>query len=193
MRRVVLATGFAIAAAWAVSLALVVRAARRDAAAPARAIIVLGAAQWDGRPSPVLRARLAHAAALWRRGLAPLVIVTGGVGAGDTTSEAAVGGRWLREAGLPDSALVVEATGRATEPSLRAAAAHVPGPHPRVILVSDGFHMQRLTVVARRLGLEPLCSPAAGSPIRANRRRELGYVLAESLKWPVAFLLTRSP
>ena len=193
MRRVVVATGFAIAAAWAMSLALVVRAARRDAAAPARAIIVLGAAQWDGRPSPVLRARLEHAAGLWRRGLAPLVIVTGGVGAGDTTSEAAVGARFLREQGVPDSALIVEATGRATEPSLRAAAARVPGRFPRVILVSDGFHMQRLTVIARRLGLEPLGSPAAGSPIRANRRRELGYVLAESLKWPVAFLLTRSP
>jgi uncharacterized SAM-binding protein YcdF (DUF218 family) len=193
MRRVVVAAGALVAAAWVLSLALVVRASRADAAGPAQAIIVLGAAQYDGRPSPVLRARLEHAAGLWRRGLAPLVIVTGGVGAGDTTSEAAVGGRYLREAGLPDSALVVEATGRATEPSLRAAAEHVPGPGYRVILVSDGFHMQRLGVVARRLGLEPLGSPAPDSPIRANRRRELGYVLAESVKWPVAFLLTRSP
>jgi uncharacterized SAM-binding protein YcdF (DUF218 family) len=192
MRRVLVAIVFATAAAWALSLALVLRAARRDAAAPAAAIIVLGAAQWDGRPSPVLRARLDHAAALWRRGLAPRVIVTGGVGAGDTTSEAAVGGRYLREAGLPDTVLVVVATGRTTEPSLRAAAAYVPGPGRRVILVSDGFHMQRLTVIARRLGLEALGSPAADSPIRANRRRELGYVVAESLKWPVAFLFTRS-
>jgi uncharacterized SAM-binding protein YcdF (DUF218 family) len=192
MRRVVVAGGIAFAAAWVLSLALVLRAARRDAAAPARAIIVLGAAQYDGRPSPVLRARLSHAAALWQRGLAPLVIVTGGVGAGDTTSEAAVGGRWLREAGLPDSCVIVEATGRTTEPSLRAAAARVPGPRPRVILVSDGFHMQRLTVIARRLGLQPLGSPAPASPIRASRRRELGYLLAESVKWPVAFLLTRA-
>jgi len=193
MRRVVVATACAVAVAWILSLALVVRAARRDEAAPAQAIIVLGAAQYDGRPSPVLRARLDHAAGLWRRGLAPLVIVTGGVGAGDTTSEAAVGRRYLREAGLPESVLVSEATGRESESSLRAAAAHLTGDRPRVILVSDDFHMQRLAVIARRLGLRPLGSPAPGSPIRANRRREAGYLLAESLKWPVAFLLTRSP
>lgn len=193
MRRVVVAIVFAAAVAWTASLALVVRASRRDDAAPAQAIIVLGAAQYDGRPSPVLRARLDHAAALWRRGLAPLVIVTGGIGAGDTTSEAAVGRRYLREAGLPDSAVVAEATGRESESSLRAAAAHVRGPSPRVILVSDGFHMQRLAVIARRLGLQPLGSPAPGSPIRASQRREAGYFLAESVKWPAAFLLTRSP
>jgi len=192
MRRVLTATLVAAAMAWAASLALVVRAARRDAAAPAGAIIVLGAAQYDGRPSPVLRSRLDHAAVLWRRALAPLVIVTGGVGAGDTTSEAAVGRRYLLERGLPDSALVAEATGRASEPSLRAALAHVPGRTGRVILVSDGFHMQRLSVIARRLGLQPLGSPAPDSPIRANRRRELGYLLAESVKWPVAFIFTRS-
>jgi uncharacterized SAM-binding protein YcdF (DUF218 family) len=140
----------------------------------------------------VLRARLDHAAALWRRGLAARIVVTGGVGAGDTTSEAAVGRRYLQGRGLPDSAIVAEATGRATEPSLRAALALVPGRAGPVILVSDGFHMQRLCVIARRLGLQPLGSPAPGSPIRANRRRELAYFLAESVKWPVAFLLTRS-
>jgi len=193
MRRVVVATLFAAAVAWALSLALVIRAAGRDEAASAQAIIVLGAAQYDGRPSPVLRARLDHAASLWRRGLAPLVIVTGGVGAGDTTSEAAVGRRYLRDAGVPDSMLVAEATGRESESSLRAAAAHLTGPSPRVILVSDGFHMQRLSVIARRLRLQPLGSPAPDSPIRASTRREAGYVLAESVKWPVAFLLTRSP
>jgi uncharacterized SAM-binding protein YcdF (DUF218 family) len=193
MRRVLAAALVAVVLAWAASLVLVVRGARRDAAAPARAIIVLGAAQYDGRPSPVLRARLDHAAALWQRGLAPLVIVTGGVGTGDTTSEAAVGRRYLHDLGLPDSAVVAEAAGRASEPSLRAAALLVPGGPGRVILVSDGFHMQRLSVIARRLGLEPLGSPAPGSPIRANRRRELGYLLAESVKWPVAFIYTRSP
>jgi uncharacterized SAM-binding protein YcdF (DUF218 family) len=193
MRRVVVAILIAAAVAWILSLALVIRAARRDEAAPAQAIIVLGAAQYAGRPSPVLRARLDHAAGLWRRGLAPLVIVTGGMGARDTTSEAAVGRRYLREIGLPDSALIAEATGRESESSLRAAAAHLTGPDPRVILVSDGFHMQRLAVVARRLGLQPFGSPAPDSPIRANQRREAGYLLAESVKWPVAFLFTRSP
>ncbi len=192
MRRVVTAALVAMAMAWVASLVQVVRAARRDAAAPARAIIVLGAAQYDGRPSPVLRARLDHAAALWRRGLAPRIVVTGGIGAGDTTSEAAVGRRYLVVRGLPDSVLVASATGRTTEPSLRAALEHLRGRTGPVILVSDGFHMQRLCVIARRLGLEPLGSPAPGSPIRASRRRELGYLLAESVKWPVAFIFTRS-
>ena len=77
--------------AWLACLAAVVIRARRDQARAADAIVVLGAAQYVGRPSPVLRARLDHALALWRRGLAPRLILTGGTGVGDTTSEAAVG------------------------------------------------------------------------------------------------------
>src|SRR5919199_6458196 len=85
----------AVVAAWLAMLAAVVAAAHRDEAArlarPASAIIVLGAAQYDGRPSPVLRARLDHGIALWRAGRAPRLIVTGGSRAGDRTTEAAVG------------------------------------------------------------------------------------------------------
>ena len=76
--------------AWGASLAGVLIWARRDTAEPSSAIVVLGAAQYLGRPSPVLRARLDHAIELWRRGLAPRVIFTGGFGDHDTTSEAAV-------------------------------------------------------------------------------------------------------
>src|SRR5690349_6292299 len=79
---------------WLTSLAGVVFWERRDTARPAAAIVVLGAAQYVGRPSPVLRARLDHAIELWRRGLAPRLIFTGGVGDHDTTSEAAVGQRY---------------------------------------------------------------------------------------------------
>lgn len=193
MRRFLIAAALVVGAAWLASFVAVAVTARRDTAAPADAIIVLGAAQYNGRPSPVLRARLDHAAALYRRRLAPTVVVTGGVGAGDSLSEAAVGRRYLLEAGLPDSAVAAEATGRSSEPSLRAAAQLVREAHGRrVILVSDGFHMLRLAVVAHRLGLEPSCSPAPGSPIRASLRREIGYLLAESVKAPIAFLLTRS-
>ena len=76
--------------------------------------------------------------------------------------------------------------------SLRAVARRVTVPPRKVILVSDGFHMLRLGIIARRLGLEPLGSPTPTSPIRANRRREIGYILAESVKAPVAFIVTRS-
>lgn len=193
MRRFAVAAVLVIALAWCTSFLAVVRDSRHDAAAPADAIVVLGAAQYDGRPSPVLRARLDHAVTLYVRGLAPLVIVTGGTGAGDTVSEAAVGRRYLVTRGLPDSAVLAEDAGNSTEPSLRAAAQALRSRGGRrAILVSDGFHQLRLAIIARRLGLEPLGSPVPRSPIRANRRRELGYLLAESFKAPAAFLLTRT-
>src|SRR5919197_161074 len=88
--------------------------------APAGAIVVLGAAQYVGRPSPVLRARLDHALALWRRGLAPRLILTGGTGVGDTTSEAAVGRRYVLRRGVPEQAVITENRGKTTRESMRA-------------------------------------------------------------------------
>src|SRR6185436_10972251 len=161
-------------------------------AGPAGAIVVLGAAQYNGRPSPVLKARLDHAADLYRRHLAPVIVVTGGTGAGDTVSEAAVGKRYLHEvAGIADSALSAQPDGHSSEESLRAYARTAPPSRRHIILVSDGFHMLRLGILARRLGLEPLGSPAPTSPIRMRRRAEIPYLLAESVKAPVAFLTTR--
>lgn len=191
MRRFFVALLVLLAFAWLGSFMAVVYAARHDAARPSDAIVVLGAAHYNGRPSPVLKARLDHAAALYRRGLAPLVVVTGGMAPGDNVSEAAVGRRYLLEAGLPDSAVRAEETGSSTEPSLRAAALAVTARRGRsVILVSDGFHLLRLTIIARRLGLEPHGSPASLSPLRGNRS-ELAYFVAESFKAPGAFVLTK--
>jgi uncharacterized SAM-binding protein YcdF (DUF218 family) len=194
MRRAIGAAFGVALLGWLVCLVLVVRASRRDDARSADAIVVLGAAQYNGHPSPVFRARLDHAALLWHRGLAPLVVVTGGVGLGDSVSEGEVGRRWLHAvAGLPDTAVVAVGRGDATASSLQAAAEVLRSrEHARAILVSDGFHMLRLAIIARRVGIEPLGSPAPASPIRASRRRELGYLLAESVKAPVAFLVTRS-
>jgi uncharacterized SAM-binding protein YcdF (DUF218 family) len=193
MRRLLVGSALAAALLWVTSFLAVVSAAGRDSAAPADAIVVLGAAQYNGQPSPVFRARLDHAAELWRRGVAPLVIVTGGVGRGDSLSEASVGRNYLLRSGLPDSVLLVEATGRATAPSMRAAATVLRAAGgSRAVLVSDGFHMLRLVVVARRFRLTPFGSPAPQSPIRSNWRRQAAYFLAESLKAPVAFLVTRS-
>ena len=192
MRRVVVAFVLGLAVLWLVFLAAVVIASRRDTAARADAIVVLGAAQYDGRPSPVLRARLDHAATLFRRGLAPLVIVTGGTGTGDTVSEAVVGRRYLIAAGLPAAAVDAESAGRSSAASVRAAARRV---HERggtrAIFVSDGFHLLRLGFLARRLGLRSFGSPVPESPITSNSRRELGYLLAESVKAPVALLFGR--
>src|SRR6266568_5832136 len=175
----------------AVVLAVAVEGAR-DQATTADAIVVLGAAQYNGRPSPVFRARLDHAAALYQRGLAPVVLVTGGVGSGDTVSESDVGRRYLLKAGLPDGAVVGLPAGASTSASLDGVAHWFAGKeNRRVLLVSDGFHMLRLRIIATRLGLQPFTSPAPNSPIRSNPRRNAAYFLAEGFKVPVTWVFNR--
>lgn len=190
--RVLAGVAILLIGSWALTMVEIVITGRRDEARPAAAIVVLGAAQYVGRPSPVLRARLDHAIALWRDGLAPRLIVTGGRGEGDTTSEAAVSRRYALRRGVPDSAIVLENTGRTTRESLRGVAA-IMNDQPRrdVILVSDPFHMLRLAILARRFGLEPLTSPTLTSPISQSRDRAWRYVLNESLKVPVVYLFER--
>jgi uncharacterized SAM-binding protein YcdF (DUF218 family) len=155
----------------------------------ADAIAVLGAAQYNGRPSPVFRARLDHAATLYQRGLAPVVLVTGGVGPRDSLNEANVGRDYLARLGLPDEAVIPLAGGHDTYSSIEQVKRWFAGRDSRrVILVSDGFHMLRLRIIARRLGLTPYTSPAAGSPIHANVRRNTGYLFAEGFKVPFTWL-----
>src|SRR5256885_6349882 len=107
-----------LALAWAAIVVSVAVHAARDEAASADAIVVLGAAQYNGRPSPVLRARLDHAATLYQRGLAPVVLVTGGVGLHDTINEANVGRAYLPRLGLPSDALIPLPPGDDTYASL---------------------------------------------------------------------------
>src|SRR5207302_2822575 len=130
-----------LALGWAAVVLAVAVTAARDQATTADAIAVLGAAQYNGRPSPVFRARLDHAAALYQRGFAPVVLVTGGVGAGDTVSESEVGRRYLAKAGLPESAVIALAAGASTASSVASVARWFAGRDSRrVLLVSDGFH-----------------------------------------------------
>src|SRR5213082_3485417 len=178
-----------IAAGWAAVVVAVAVHGARDQATGADAIVVLGAAQYNGRPSPVFRARLDHAATLYQRALAPVVLVTGGVGTGDTVSESEVGRRYLTKAGLPENAVIALAAGASTASSIASVARWFAGRDSRrVLLVSDGFHMLRLKIIATRLGLVPFTSPAPGSPIRSNPRRNAAYFLAEGLKVPVTWL-----
>lgn len=185
--RLVLAAVLVVATVWLVSLALVIVWEQLDTRRPAEAIVVLGAAQYDGRPSPVLRARVDHAIQLWRRGLAPRLIVTGGSGIGDTTTEAAVERRYAIAHGVPASAILQEPESRSTSESLRNVAAMLGENSREVILVSDPFHMLRLSILARRFGLRPRTSPTRTSPISANRVQFWRYTLQESWKVPVAF------
>ena len=178
--------------AWAAAAVLVVLWGRRDEARPADAIVVLGAAQYAGRPSPVLKARLDHAIGLYQRGLAPRLVLAGGVGEGDTTSEAAVGRRYARRAGVPDSALLTEEHGRTTTESLYAVAALLDAQGvDGVILVSDPFHMLRLRIIAGRLGMTAHTSPTRTSPIERSEGERWSYVLSESVKVPLTLVLGR--
>jgi uncharacterized SAM-binding protein YcdF (DUF218 family) len=164
----------------------------RDRAKASDAIVVLGAAQYWGKPSPVLRARLDHAVDLWRRGMAPRVVLTGGVGVGDTTSEAAVGRKYILNEGIPDTAILLETTGRTTRESLRSVAVMLRANDFRtVILVSDPFHMLRLDILARRFGLIPYTSPTRSSPISANTGETWRYYLNESVKIPFVLIMER--
>jgi uncharacterized SAM-binding protein YcdF (DUF218 family) len=176
---------------WASFVIAIVDAGRRDQAQSADAIVVLGAAQYEGRPSPVLKARLDHAAELWQRGLAPRVIVTGGRGVGDTTSEAAVGMRYLvQQRGVPADSISMEAQGLTTSQSM-VAVRRLLGTksYPTVLIVSDPFHMLRLAILSRRLHMIPLISPTRTSPISTRAGQQLRYVLAESVKAPYAMVV----
>lgn len=177
-------------AIWLSFVIAIVDSGRRDDAQRADAIVVLGAAQYEGRPSPVLKARLDHAAELWGRGLAPHMIVTGGRGVGDTTSEAAVGMRYLIQRGVPADSIAMDMEGLTTSQSMVAVRRFLgPKRYPAVILVSDPFHMLRLSILSRRLHMIPLGSPTRTSPISTRFGQQLRYVLAESLKAPYALLM----
>ncbi len=184
-----LLTGFVL---WIISASAVLIWSARDEARPAQAIVVLGAAQYAGRPSPVLRARLDHAVGLWKRDLASLLILTGGTGTGDTTSEAAVGRTYAKKRGVPDTLILVENEGRTTSESMQAVAGmlEVRGLHT-ALLVSDPFHMLRLRILARRFGFTPYTSPTRTSPIEPNREQRWKYIFSESVKAPLAFFFER--
>jgi uncharacterized SAM-binding protein YcdF (DUF218 family) len=130
-----------------------------DQAAPSDAIGVFGAAEYDGHPSPVFRARLDHAHALYDRGIAPLIVTLGGDG-GDDHSEGAVGREYLMGAGIPESAIIAETQSRSTSESARriAVIARTNGLR-RLVVVSDGTHLFRIHAICAADGLNVLTSP----------------------------------
>ncbi|MBD0320293.1 MAG: YdcF family protein [Gemmatimonadetes bacterium] len=176
-------------ALWALTVAAIHLYGRRDEAQRVDAIVVLGAAQYDGRPSPVLRARLDHAVSLYRRGLAPVVIMTGGVGPGDTVSEAVASQRYAVKRGIPRDAILTERTGLTTLESMNGVAELMRARGlNRALLVSDPFHMLRLKLLAIRVGIRGFTSPTPNSPISRNRSQERRFLIRESFGLPVAVL-----
>ncbi len=139
---------------------LIVLQGRRDETQPAGAAVVLGAAQWNGTPSPVLRARLDHALDLYRRGTVSRIILTGGVGAGDNTSEASASRDYLVQQGVATTTLLLEQQGTTTWESMQNATALARSNGVNsVLLVSDSYHMLRSLKMAHDLGLNAYASP----------------------------------
>ncbi len=158
--RIVFAVLAVVVAYLGVTFVQVWMASHRDQARPAQAIVVLGAAQYNGRPSAVLKARLDHAFDLWRRGLATTVVATGGREPGDRYTEATAAANYLEGRGVPADDVLVEPGGRNSWESLAAAATLLEGRGDRsVLLVSDPFHNERITMMAGQLGLQPHVSP----------------------------------
>lgn len=153
------------------------RASGTDGARPAGAIVVLGAAQYDGRPSPALRNRLDHALDLYERDLAPLIVVTGGRQEGDRFTEATVGYNYLRARGVPDAAIRKEVQGHTTYESLAATSRFLKREDVHdVVLVSGPAHSKRLAGTASDVGLSAAISPADGTPTLRSLARETAAV-----------------
>ncbi|MDQ6909646.1 MAG: YdcF family protein [Actinomycetota bacterium] len=141
-------------------------ASRQDNAQPAQAIVVFGTAQYNGEPSPVLKARLDHAIDLYQRRLAPVIVVTGGRLPGDRFSEATASANYLSAHGVPDADVLREVSGQSSWQSLAATASFLNERGiKRVLLVSDPFHSYRIGAMADELGLEGHSSPTKSSPI----------------------------
>ena len=148
--------------------------AGQDQAAPADAIGVFGAAEYDGRPSPVYRARLDHALALYQRGIAPLIITLGGNG-GDQYNEGAVGREYLMGMGVPEAAIIAETESRNTEESARriAVIARANGLQ-RLVIVSDGTHLFRIHEICAADGLDVLTSPRPRVAVEGGTKEDVG-------------------
>jgi uncharacterized SAM-binding protein YcdF (DUF218 family) len=158
-----------------VVLVQVLVASGRDDRSGSDAIVVLGAAQWDGRPSPVLQARLDHAHELYDAGVAPKVVLTGSKQPGDHFTEAFAGYRYLAEQGVPGDSLTIVDDGSSTWESLAAAQRVLDADGAgRVTLVSDGYHARRLAGIAAELGLDAVVSPT-------GTRASPGQVARETL------------
>ncbi|HWA67096.1 MAG TPA: YdcF family protein [Mycobacteriales bacterium] len=155
--------------------------AREDQHPRSDAIVVLGASQYNGDPSPVFAARLDHALTLYNEGVAPYIVTVGGKEPGDNYTEAQSGAAYLRQHGVPRSALVAVQTGRDTLQSLRAVEAAFKGRGwHTAVLVTDPWHCLRARTMARDLGIQADTSPERTGPAVASTTVEVRYIARET-------------
>ncbi len=178
-RRVLLAAGVVLGLLvgyYLVTLWQVWSTGRSDQARSVDAIVVLGAAQYDGRPSPQLAARLDHVVELWPEGLAPIVVVTGGNQPGDRFTEAESSAVYLVERNVPESAILMENEGSTTYGSMEGVAALLDERGlDRVLIVTDPYHALRSRMIADELGLDAYVSPTGSTVVTGGEsvRRHL--------------------
>lgn len=159
----------------------VYRDARLNQTRPVDAIVLLGAAQYNGTPSPVLRARLDEALAAFHDGASKWIVVTGGKMPGDQFTEAEASRDYLVAHGVPKDHILMENVGRDTWDSLQGAAVILRAHHFKsVLLVSDGFHLFRSKLMMRELGFTSYGRAATKSPIRPNSHSEINYMVRET-------------
>jgi len=162
------------AIAWGIAATQILRFAQQSASGTADAALVLGAAAWGNRPSPVYRERIANAVLLYTQGRVHWIVLTGGSPLPGYPSEAQVGRRYCLQQGVPDSALVLEDRSRTTWGNLRGAQAEMKRRGIRsVLLVSDPLHMKRATAMARAQGMDAQPSPTQTSRFRSWDTRAL--------------------
>jgi uncharacterized SAM-binding protein YcdF (DUF218 family) len=156
--------------------------ARDSKARSVDAIVVMGAAQFNGTPSQVFQARLDTALSLYRQGLSPLIVVTGGRLAGDQFTEAESGRKFLIDRGVPADAVLMESVSHNTSESFRGVA-RLLGPRDAesILIVSDGFHLLRSKLLARDEGFKAYGYAAENSPIEPGSVTELRYVIREAI------------
>ena len=156
------------------------RQAGTDEARPADAIVVFGAAEYNGTPSPVFKARLDHAQELDDRDVAPVIITTGGSGGDPHFTEGGVGRDYLIQQGVAEEKILPETRSETTYESVRAVAQILQQRHARTcIAVSDGFHLYRIKLMFRALGITAFASPAPDSPIEDDPTLRTLYSLRE--------------
>jgi len=186
--RISLVAAFLALVSLAAVSALVLSDAGKQELHPADAIIVFGAAEYGGRPSPVFRARLDHANLLFRRGLAPVVITTGGAALDPKFTEGGVGRDYLRRKGVPESALIAETQASDTAESARRVSKIMQENHmTRCIAVSDAYHMFRIRMLLEHEGLRVWLAPRPNS-----RPKSLWPSLVSLAREGVSFLVWRA-
>jgi uncharacterized SAM-binding protein YcdF (DUF218 family) len=155
--------------------------ARVDDRQQADAVVVLGAAQYDGDPSSIFESRLNHAATLFRAGVAPRIVTTGGGQPGDVYTEAEAGKRYLTEHGVPADAIVAVGEGNDTLSSLRAVADRAAADGwTSAVMVSDPWHSLRVRTMARDEGLLAWTSPTRSGPVVQTRETQARYIVRET-------------